>query len=101
MADARRHRVILDWSGLRRVEVYAPWCPRCASDENTRWDKLPMLSRMLEQLGKSIFIGWQAQAICHGCKSIIDVSSREAWRAREPERLELRLDELRADSRAP
>lgn len=61
--------------------VYAPWCPNCGSDEDTKWIAM----------NRSY-----AQAWCRRCDDAFSVSDIEAFQALEPGRLEARLTELRA-----
>lgn len=65
--------------------VYAPWCDDCDSDDDTKWIAIDRT---------------YSQAWCRHCDDAFSVTSLEAFRAREPSRLEARLAELRAEQAA-
>lgn len=79
---------------LHGVEVYAPWCDNCGSDEHTEWDHLPSLAGLDHRV-----YGGGAEGLCLRCARIIRPTGQEARRAREPERLAARLAELRGEVR--
>ena len=78
-----------------KTEVYAPFCPDCQSDGATAWKKLPLLAAIVAET----FSSWEAEAWCHHCEHEIHITREVAFQAREPERLEKRLAELKAGAR--
>lgn len=82
------------------IEVYAARCDRCWSDAHTTWVRLPALDD-LNDASKliSVRLGEHIKACCSYCKRGVYPDRTEAVSAREPERLNARLAELRAEAR--
>jgi hypothetical protein len=82
------------------VQVYAAHCGTCGTDEHTDWKDLPALAEMdRPNHATSPWYGFgRARAWCRRCESIIDLAYRDAWMAREPERLAARLAELQREA---
>lgn len=78
------------------VEVYAPWCNQCGSDDRTRWARLPPLKALT---GGATLYG-DYETMCERCKAPDFATHSEAFAAREPERLAARLAELMVDAYA-
>lgn len=77
-------RRVVEFEG---VKVYAPICKFCKSDDRTRWEELPPLET----------IRFGGQATCRACcVGTFGVDAVDCFRAREPERLEARLAEVKA-----
>lgn len=74
------------------VEVYPPFCWSCGTDRHSEWKDLPSLEKLHAPGHCFDFI----RGYCSYCEKIIDSNHEEAFKAREPERLEARLAELRA-----
>lgn len=66
--------------------VYAPWCWYCDSDACTKWDWMAN-------------DGYSSEAICLRCERVLHPDGQETHVAREPQRLEARLAELRREVR--
>ena len=85
---------VIDHGGVR---VYAPKCWSCGSGEegsgHTKWLHLPTLAEL-----SMYAMPRQPQGFCRRCDLDFFVARAEAWNAREPERLEARLAELRSAS---
>lgn len=82
-------------------EVYAAFCWYCGSDVYTEWLELPSCETLRAESYPA------ARAVCLGpvCGDAhefgprpLSLNRQEAWRAREPERLAARLDELRREA---
>lgn len=71
------------------VQVLAPVCPDCESDQKTRWIALPSLAD----------VRGGGTAFCEGvhCREEFHAFGADCFRAREPERLAARLQELKAE----
>jgi hypothetical protein len=100
-------RVVRLWDRVTGyTEVYAAWCYACASDDYTHWDKLPTI----EELTRAEWMPDPSPGIAYCTRDIhrdrfgnappIKVSREECWAAREPERLEVRLRELKEHAHA-
>lgn len=81
---------------FQSTPVYAAFCYSCSADDRTHWERLPTLEEVTKDRIMHFF--GIVRAVCSRCERSLDYGAIDVFYAREPERLEARLAELRSEA---